>query len=99
MPSHKYFLYLFSGQAANVWGPGYILPTRGNLVREPDFVPESPIHDSMEHNSEMATQSILDMLQILQRSVESWFTSMFSNLESMNTRMIELGTRQKVLED
>lgn len=86
---------LFCRQAADVWGPGDILP----LSREPDFVPESPIHVSVHRDSELATQSVLDMLQLFQKSVETQFTGVCDRLESMNSRMSELEKRQKVLED
>ena len=84
---------LFCRQAANVRGPGDILP----LSREPDFVPESPIHVSVHRDSELATQSVLDVLQLFQKSVETQFTGVFDRLEFMNSWMSELATRKKVL--
>ena len=84
----------------DVWGPGDMLPTSSLLGREPEIVPESPpIQSSMLCESEMDMQSVIDVLQTLQRNVDNQLSSMHDKLNSVMHRMSELEGRQKILED
>ena len=71
--------------------PGQTIPTH----RRPPPPPVSPDSDPFQSQQ----PSVIDMLQLFQSSVDKQLNTVCDKLETINSRMTVLETRQKSLED
>ena len=71
------------------WGPGETIP-----ARQPE--PQAT-YSAVACTSE--SQSIVDMLQVFQSSMDKQLNSMCEKLDTIDSRMVVLEARQKNLED
>ena len=72
---------------SDFWGPGEALP----ISVEPQVTPPAACSSQ--------SQSVIDMLQVFQSSMDKQLSTMCEKLETIDSRMIVLETRQKNLEE